>query len=154
VWDGTEWASLGTGLPTAGGGGVRALTMYRGELVAGGTFTTLGDGAGRGIARWDGTLWRTLGGGLHRRESWAPVYVNGLAAVGDVLFAVGDLAVEEGGIDVRAAAFDGAAWAPMGAGLTDLAEAAIAAPDGLYLGGAFTSAGGVPAVGLARFRFE
>jgi hypothetical protein len=52
-WDGTSWAPLGSGM----GGGqrydhVEALTVYNGELIAGGWFTTAGGNASDFWARW------------------------------------------------------------------------------------------------------
>ena len=38
-----------------------ALTVYNGQLVAGGNFTTAGGVACNRIACWDGTSWQTPG---------------------------------------------------------------------------------------------
>src|SRR5688572_27565773 len=38
TWDGTSWSALGTGMS----GTVSALTVYNGNLIAGGAFTTAG----------------------------------------------------------------------------------------------------------------
>jgi hypothetical protein len=52
-WDGARWTRLGSGI-----GGlidplyVGALSVYRGDLVAGGSFTTAGGSEASGIARW------------------------------------------------------------------------------------------------------
>jgi hypothetical protein len=47
-WNGTTWQPLGTGI----GGGVYALTVYNGELIAGGNFTTAGGNVSAYWARW------------------------------------------------------------------------------------------------------
>jgi len=57
-WDGTTWHMLGDGLA---GGGVQSLTVYNGQLVAGGYFTTSGPASVRFVGRWDGTRWLPLG---------------------------------------------------------------------------------------------
>jgi hypothetical protein len=53
-WDGATWQPLGSGM---GGGGyypdVYALTVYNGELIAGGNFTTAGGEVSAYWARWD-----------------------------------------------------------------------------------------------------
>jgi hypothetical protein len=60
-WDGTTWQMLGDGL---GGGGVQSLTVYRGQLVAGGYFSTSGPDQVRFVGRWDGSDWQPLGTGV------------------------------------------------------------------------------------------
>lgn len=65
-WDGGAWSPMGVGL----GGGVAALAVYDEDgagpmlpsLIAGGGFTTLGDGtvADR-IAKWNGSAWAAFG---------------------------------------------------------------------------------------------
>ena len=43
---------------------VCALTVYNGELIAGGWFTTAGGVTCNCIARWDGSAWQPLGSGM------------------------------------------------------------------------------------------
>src|SRR5688572_27888721 len=61
-WNGSTWASLGTGM---GGAfpSVTALAVYNDELIAAGGFTTAGGVAANRIARWDGSTWSALGAG-------------------------------------------------------------------------------------------
>ncbi len=47
-WDGTDWQPLGTGMEN----GVDALTVYNGELIAGGGFITAGGKVSARWARW------------------------------------------------------------------------------------------------------
>lgn len=46
TWDGSAWQPLGSGIgitgPCGSGGSVFALTVYNGELIVGGSFTTAG----------------------------------------------------------------------------------------------------------------
>jgi hypothetical protein len=53
-WDGAGWQALGSGMTTAGVGSswVGALSVYNGELIAGGLFTSAGGQTARRIARW------------------------------------------------------------------------------------------------------
>jgi hypothetical protein len=62
-FDGETFHALGAGLGDRSGD-VLALTMFRGNLVAAGTFTSAGGVPAMGIARWDAGAWRPLGAGL------------------------------------------------------------------------------------------
>ena len=150
-WDGTSWSSIGAGL--AGDGPIRALAIYEGQLVASGQFATLPDG-GNGVAVFDGTEWTSLGGGLYSQWDWSLPYVNGLAVLGDTLFAVGDFSLAGGAEPVRVAYYDGTTWQPLGLGigLTDIAETAHAAKNGVWIGGAFTKADETPSVAIAHWQ--
>jgi len=104
-FDGTYWSNLGWGL----NGGVRALTSYKGDLVAGGDFT--GTGAPimppatllNHVARWNGTEWQAVAGGLDNR-------VRALLAVGDTLYAGGDFAAQDSTPTFGFATTTGATW--------------------------------------------
>jgi hypothetical protein len=65
---------------------VDALTVYNGELIAGGYFTTAGGVSANNIARWNGTTWQPLGTGMggdsHPRVSALMVYNDELIAGG------------------------------------------------------------------------
>jgi hypothetical protein len=61
-FDGETFHALGTGLGDYGE--VLALTMFRGNLVAAGWFSTADGEPLRGIARWDAGTWRPFGAGL------------------------------------------------------------------------------------------
>ena len=109
------WLPLGTGID----GVVNCLAvMPNGDLVAGGRFTQAGGVAAANIARWDGTAWSSLGSGLTGIQvSWLfgvqamLVRPNGhLVASGSFLNA-GAVAVN------NIAAWDGAAWSALGAGI-------------------------------------
>lgn len=56
-WDGANWH----GMPALGSGYVAALTVWNGQLVVGGTFTS---GGLNHIALWNGTSWQALGPGV------------------------------------------------------------------------------------------
>jgi hypothetical protein len=64
-WDGHAWRPLGQGLTGPRGfTHVSALTVYEGELVAGGDFTAAGGAPAASVARWDGQAWHTMGAGM------------------------------------------------------------------------------------------
>lgn len=83
-WNGTSWQPLGTGVDSAPypGPGVYALTVYNGDLIAGGEFTTAGGENANGIARWNGSTWQALGTGTNGFVSALSEYNGALIAGG------------------------------------------------------------------------
>ena len=76
------WGPLGSG---TGGGtytSVSALTIYNGELIAGGWFTTAGGVPCNNIARWDGSAWQPLGSGTNSSVAALTIYNGELIAGG------------------------------------------------------------------------
>ena len=62
AWDDTNWSTLSTGLNNS----VFALTVFNGELYAGGAFTATGSGSPiKYVSKWDGTQWLPVGEGLN-----------------------------------------------------------------------------------------
>ncbi len=60
AWDGTDWASLGSGVDAW----VFCVKTVGHDLYVGGMFETAGGLPSRGIARWDGSQWHSLGSGV------------------------------------------------------------------------------------------
>lgn len=133
-WDGSAWSDIG-----AANGVVRALVVDGSTLYAAGEFTTIGGVSANRVARWDGSTWSPLAAGFQYT-------VYGLTLANGSLYAVGG-----GGAVAR---WDGAAWVTVGG--------ALAKPDGavkavrwcggkLYIGGVFSSVGGVASRGIAAW---
>src|SRR6185503_6603390 len=59
-WNGMNWSPLGIGM----NGTVYALSIYNGELIAGGDFTTAGGVGAIRVAKWNGIGWSPLGSGI------------------------------------------------------------------------------------------
>ena len=148
-WDGQLLRSVPTpfsqqitalGARTAPSGGAN-------ELVA---------GTPSGVFAFDGNTWRLLGSPSPLQ---AEVFVEFRppSATAPQLVALGSgiLPAVPGG--QFAAAFDGTAWAPLGSGLSDTAYAGVVwdapggLPEGLFVGGRFVQAGGIPAPGIAHW---
>ncbi|MGP1345374.1 MAG: FG-GAP-like repeat-containing protein [Phycisphaerales bacterium] len=173
-WDGSSWSALtgpgGTGVNST----VRALTVFDdgtgSALYAGGGFITAGGVTVNNIARWDGSEWSALTGPVGTGVS---DQVNALAVFddggGQALYAGGDFSAA-GWIGVPAnkiAKWNGSIWSaltgPGGNGITDDRETyayisaltvfdnGAAASPGLYVGGRFTTAGGVTVNHIARW---
>ena len=153
-WDGSRWASLdgpsGSGVTSSGG--VSALTVYEGELIVGGQFTSAGGVTVNQIARWDGAEWRSLDGptdvGVAGEVNALAVY-NGELIAGGSFFTAGGVTVN------RIARWNGSEWAalsgPSGTGLDSSVRALIVYNGELIAGGSFTQAGGVTVNHIARW---
>jgi hypothetical protein len=137
-WSGSSWSPLGSGFD----GPVSALAWKENDLLAGGSFMTAGSVAAPGVAHWDGTNWSSLGGGVSGS-------VFALVVRGGEVFAGGAFSV--GGVS-NLARWDGASWSPVGGGLNGPVLAlALGVAGELFVGGKFTSAGGVGAANVARW---
>lgn len=149
VWNGSTWSSLGSGI---NGRGLALEQLASGELVVGGMFTTAGGTPCVRIAKWNGLAWSPLGSGGANDVVMALRVVPG----GDLV--AGGYFTSIGGTSANAVArWNGSAWSPYSTGLTRSGGVAIAyslelQDDGrLLVGGWFTTAGGLPAGGLARW---
>ena len=160
-WDGASWSALGSGIS---GSGARVLAFEVFDdgsgpaLYAGGTFTGIdGIPAGR-IARWDGTSWSALGTlslGTVGSVATLAVFDDGS---GPALYAGGGFTTAGGVAVTNVARWDGASWSalgPAGGGTEGYVRELVPFDDGsgpsLYVGGAFTLAGGVSAPRIARW---
>ena len=138
---GGAWTALGGDT----NGPVTCLRRLRnGDLIVGGSFTRAGSVPANSIARWNGTSWSAFGSGPPGGVSAIDELPNGN------LVAAGYDAATAGGL---VAEWNGTTWTNLGSGMNRRIDAVLALPDGDVLaGGWFTTAGGVPAVGLARWR--
>jgi len=149
-WDGTSWFNLTSGADNS----VKALENFNGTLHVGGVFNLAGGGLRDRIAAWTGSGWGSLGPGFD-------LEVESLAVFNGLLYAGGDFTVTEGGGTQlnHIASWDGASWSPLvsnAIGLNGDALALLAVEAGplgpaLYVGGNFTSAGGLGASNMAMW---
>ena len=156
-WDGAGWSTLGAGLDDS----VVALGVFDdgmgSALYAGGDFTAAGGAPASFVARWDGSAWSAVGGGMNGPVRVITVFDDG---GGPALFAGGDFTTAGGVPALRIAKWDGVAWAPVGGagvGADNDVRAFAAFDDGtgggpeLFVGGDFTTAGGLPADRVAKW---
>jgi len=103
------WGPLGTGM---GGTSpyVNALTVYNGELIAGGYFSTAGGATCTHIARWNGSAWQALGSGMNDAVYALAVY-NGELVAGGTFTTAGAVPCN------FIARWNGSAWQALGAGM-------------------------------------
>lgn len=122
-----------------------------GNVYIAGGFNSVGSVVAKGIAKWDGTSWSSLGSGIG-----GSLYA--LAVSGTNVY-VGGYFSEAGGVAANnVAVWNGTSWAALDSGMpghlkgTDGQVKALAfLGSDLYAGGGFTSAGGVSAMGIAKW---
>jgi len=159
-WDGQQWSPLGWGFR----GGVPhtivyALTVFddgSGPAVfAGGRFIESITIRIRGVGKFNGTLWESTGSLMNEKVNALGVFDDG---AGEALYA-GGLFTSVGGITTNGIAmYDGSTWHAVGGGVggnLPYVRALKAFDDGsgpaLFVGGNFTSAGGVAASKVAKW---
>jgi len=140
-WDGNNWSALGGGMNST----VNALAVSGNNLYAGGAFTVATNNgpaavAANHIAQWDGINWSAPGGGMNNTVSALAMSGNNLYAGGAFTMATnsGPVAVSAGHI----AQWDGSNWSALGSGANNTVSAITISGAALYVGGAFTTAGG------------
>ncbi len=144
-WNGTAWTPIyGTS------GGVNALTVYDGELIAGGAFTSIGGVTASGIARWNGQTWRPMGMGIGPNIVGVKCFAEHDDGTGRALYVAGRFEAA-GGTPVNSIAKWNGEWSPVGDGIRDgsstatinsLASFDDGAGPRLYAGGTFRPAPG------------
>jgi hypothetical protein len=150
AWDGTRWHSLGPGLTLNDESPyylerIYALTVFDGQLIAGGDIRASADQPLAHIARWDGTAWLPLADGLNGVVRALSVHQGELIAAG-TFTAAGEVVAH--GI----ARWNGARWAALGLGIDDGVAYALAEYDGdLIAAGTFWLADQLPTHAIARW---
>ncbi len=148
-WDGNAWSSIG-GVSSAGTYSVNVLATNGTDLYVGGAFTSAGGVPASCIAKWDGATWSALGAGVNTNVSAMAFDTNGVLYVG------GSFTFAGGSSIPRIAKWNGATWSGLGTGISGTtASASVSAitirGTDVYVAGTFTNAGGILAVGLAKW---
>lgn len=149
----------------------------RGEgpaLYVGGYFDGAGAIVANGIARWDGSSWSPLGDGFAggpsvTRVADIEVFDDGSGG-GPALYACGAFTTASGVVVNHIAKWDGTTWSALGDGPSPgfggpfnpivpassmaVFDDGLGAGPALYVGGSFTTAGGVTVNGIARWDGE
>ncbi len=129
AWDGERWRPLGPGLGTQTDP-VYALTVFNGDLVAGGRFLRVGGTNGtivNCIARWDGAVWLPFATGL---ANGSPTTVAALAVHNGELYAGGSFYPQGAFNQKNVARWSGTQWLPVftGLGSSTSTSSAVFAP--------------------------
>ena len=172
-WDGKSWEPLGIGIA----GTVESLGVFDidgpgpllARLVAGGQFDFAGGGKADGLGMWDGQQWSDVPGWSHGPVKTMAVFDDdGPGPNEPALFVGGLFNNTPAGLGNQIAKWDGQQWFTLGpVGQTGVTGWGISTevmalavfdedgdgpnPGGLYVGGFFTHAGGIPATAIARW---
>ena len=143
AWNGNSWSSLGQNPNDGVSGPVAALTSIGSDLYVAGYFSTAGNGIAVGnIARWDGSAWHALGTGTGQND-----FIYTLANDGVSIYAGGYISIAGGSPAHYIARWDGTAWHTLGdspyEGTDDFVSSLAFARGKLYVGGDFSTVGGV-----------
>ena len=138
AWDGSSWSPLGLGVDNV----VRALAINSNtnRLIVGGSFATAGSVSALGVAYWNGSAWSALGTGLPGVVG--NVYAVAFNASSNQVIVGGDFSQAGMTMASKIAAWNGAAWLAMGAGMDDTVRALTIFGSSVVAGGDFGSTGG------------
>jgi hypothetical protein len=169
-----RWDPRGAWFPVGGGidandaitnqdSNIASLTIYNGELIAGGRFSGAGGVPANSIAAWNGTAWRALGAGIDRpdtdvfRRMRRGAYT--LGTFNNQLIVGGQFTQAGGAAATNIAAWNGTSWSRMNDGLGSYP--APFADEGVYsvrtfnsrlfAGGIFPNAGELHADGFCEW---
>jgi hypothetical protein len=162
-WDGSHFAPVGPALTNGVvGSSVNALLVFNDgtgpALFVAGQFSSAGGVAADRVAKWDGHAWSAVGSGL---QGGLIGTVIGLTAFddgsGNALYAGGNFTQAGSVPAANIAKWDGTNWSALGAGIGDYYAFTMAGFDdgtgpALYAAGSFTTAGGAPALRIARWK--
>ena len=149
-FDGVSWHALGNGLWHTGNSsviysGVRTLTVYNGEIYAGGIINQSGTTPLYCVAKWDGNTWSPVGGFYSGADG-----VLSLTVYNNELYAGGGL---HNGMN-SIAKWDGTLWTTLGSGIQrsngtpGLVRDMKTFNNLLYVGGQFATGNAIPSENL------
>lgn len=173
MWDGSAWHPMGQGVD----GTVEALLVYGGTLYAGGTFSHADGNSADLVAQWNAATgaWSALGDDVtFLTGGGSDGYVNALAGVNyapythEILIGGGFTAISDGTTSTQTnglVMFNTSTTYPTplsgylyftgnnggSSGVIGVVYALYTAGSDLYVGGSFSTAGGLPAGGFAVF---
>ncbi|MBI3415083.1 MAG: hypothetical protein HY043_07155 [Verrucomicrobia bacterium] len=160
-----NWSSMG-GLPGANQHVLAAVVDDSGNLYIAGYFSLVGDVLANRVAKWDGKKWTALGSGISGSGmsiadllGFDPPVVYALAVSGTNLYVGGSFTLA-GDVAVKnIAKWDGNKWSALETGLAGgrgypygsyVAALTVSGSD-VYVGGAFTTAGGIAATNIVKW---
>ena len=128
LYDGGQWRSFAAG-PASSYAKTYAVTVFQGDVYAGGSFQTI-DGVPAGeVARWDGAAWHALGDGFSGTHSYVwtfTIHDGNLIAGGSMTSAAAGNCV---------ARWDGDAWRSLNGGFVGSVRALASYNGDLYAAG-------------------
>lgn len=161
-WNGAAWEPIGAGAGAEVNGRILAMAVFDDgsgpALYIGGEFTAAGDIPNVSVARWDGVQFSAVGGAFEHPSGAVirALHVHDDGS-GPALFAGGRFSTAGAVAASAIARWNGAAWAPVGNGMSNSTGtasyvAALTTYQGaLYAGGLFDVAGTAATVNAARW---
>ncbi len=146
------WSALGSGL----NGTVFTIVVSGNDVYVGGNFSQAGSGVASRIARWNTVTntWSALGTSANNGVIGS---VRAIGVSGSLVY-VGGIFTTAGGIPANnVAVWNGSTWSELGTGIegdgtiTPVVNAIAVSGSNVYLGGTFTTAGGVSASNIAKW---
>ncbi len=140
VWNGTNWAPLGTGVDDR----VTVIVARGDDVYVGGSFQTAGGAPATRLAKWNGTSWESF------PAAPIPNTVSGITFMGDDMYVgAGSTTADNPNYLLK---YDGTSWTGIfhGAGGHGVTSIAISGND-IYASGGFQSIGGVSAQRVAKW---
>jgi trimeric autotransporter adhesin len=164
-WDGDQWHALSSGGHSGvlgpGFVHVNAFAIHGSDVYVGGAFTSAGSTIANRIARWDGSEWHSLGTGDQNGVSGSSITaVRALAILGDDIYVGGSFYQAGGDSASGLARWDGSQWHTLESGnqngvggiyIPPTVRALTVSGNDVYVGGSFTSAGGMTTSYIARW---
>lgn len=158
-WDGNAWQGVGGGLV---GSFSNVITVFNGDLIAGGNFDSAGGVAGtEKLARWDGTQWHSMDAqsATFLNSMWdIEVYDDGIT--GEQLYIGGNYQNIGGVPGVNyISKWDGSNYTEVGGSIggavpliiLDIAQGDLGNGNMLFAGGRFLNIDGVAALNVAQW---
>lgn len=147
-FDGTRWRNVGDGVgsPDFGPQYVNAVLCHNGQTYIAGKFDQVGGVRSHHVAQWDGDQWFDIG--LPFEE---PSRVNAMVMKGDTLIIGGAFTVSNPPLIRHLAMRVNGVWLPMGTGADDEVFALALHNNELYIGGEFTTLGGVGCSAIGKW---
>lgn len=149
MWDDSTqtWSALGSGVtipspPFGTTPRVSAITVQSNDVYVGGSFTQAGGIIVNRIAQWNGTAWSAIGTGI-TSTGYPDVLSIAVNGPGDIYAG--------GNFPDRLRHWNGSSWTAFGPIVGSSVNALMLSGTDLYIGGAFTSAGGVSASYIAKW---
>ncbi len=145
---GTSWVNVGSkGVGDANAyWGVRAMSVYNGNVHASGYFAILDDGTtqARHTAKWNGSSWSTLGSGANAgiTATTSTYVVNTSAVYNNSLYEAGNFTGAGGTTADNIASWNGTSWSAAGSGVNGQVNAMAVYGGNLIVAGDFSTAGG------------
>lgn len=169
-WNGSSWSTLGNGFDAP----VSGLAEYdedgpgpqRSKVFAGGTFTTAEGIPANRIAKWNGLSWIGVGADMTTSGSYVNVQAFGIfdddgsGPAIPSLYVGGTFSFAGGLSAINIARWNGTSWSAVGAGIGGSAVTSMRVHDDdgagphqprLYVGGYYSTAGGLDASSIASW---